>query len=200
MRAKAGLRRSRPTCCAVMLGLGTTNGDKEESPSTPFRVLPNFVPEEKRRPKTFVLRDITEYPNAALIEDAFEVYAMAWEEFMDWFRRTVDRNVQGIPFEFDRRQWMSSVRKWCSRAVEADENAKAEFFRMYGQGLQERDAWGRENVSVDTRVEDEWDNIYMECSDCDTYDGQEIIDCAIRGSWSCTYEEDEAALVDFSPR
>ena len=50
---------------------------------------------------------------------------MAWAEFSDWLRRTVERNVNGAKFEFDVRQWSSSIRKWCIRAVEMDVQAKA---------------------------------------------------------------------------
>lgn len=50
---------------------------------------------------------------------------MAWEEFSDFLRRTIERNVSGAQFEFDIRQWSSSIRKWCSRAVEMDVQAKA---------------------------------------------------------------------------
>lgn len=52
-----------------------------------------------------------------------------------------------------------------------------DFFRLYEQGMQERDAWGNQAGTVDARVEDEWDNIYVECQDCysgssDTYAGE----------------------------
>lgn len=50
---------------------------------------------------------------------------MAWAEFSDWLRRTVERNVDGAQFEFDIRQWNSSIRKWWFRAVEMDVQAKA---------------------------------------------------------------------------
>lgn len=50
---------------------------------------------------------------------------MAWEEFSDFLRRTVERNVNGAQFDFDTRQWSSSIRKWWSRAVEMDVQAKA---------------------------------------------------------------------------
>lgn len=50
---------------------------------------------------------------------------MAWEEFSDFLRRTVERNVNGPQFQFDIRQWSSSIRKWWSRAVEMDVQAKA---------------------------------------------------------------------------
>lgn len=32
--------------------------------------------------------------------------------------------------------------------------------------MQERDNWGNQAVKVDARVEDEWDNIYVDCQDC----------------------------------
>lgn len=51
--------------------------------------------------------------------------AMAWEEFSDFVRRTVERNLNGAQFDFDTRQWSSSIRKWWSRAVEMDVQAKA---------------------------------------------------------------------------
>lgn len=51
--------------------------------------------------------------------------AMAWAEFSDWLRRTVERNVDDGPFEFDTRQWFGSIRKWWSRIVEMDVQAKA---------------------------------------------------------------------------
>lgn len=35
--------------------------------------------------------------------------------------------------------------------------------------MHDRDAWGNQAVKVDARVEDEWDNIYVECQDC--FDG-----------------------------
>lgn len=50
---------------------------------------------------------------------------MAWEEFSDFLRRTIERNVNGAQFDFDTRQWSSSIRKWWSRAVEMDVQAKA---------------------------------------------------------------------------
>lgn len=50
---------------------------------------------------------------------------MAWAEFSDWLRRTIGRNVEGAQFDFDTRQWSSSIRKWSTRAVEMDVQAKA---------------------------------------------------------------------------
>lgn len=50
--------------------------------------------------------------------------ALVWAEFTDWSRRTVSRNVAGVPFQFDIRQWCSSARKWWLRMVEMDLQAK----------------------------------------------------------------------------
>lgn len=60
-----------------------------------------------------------------VMPDNTSVTAMAWAEFSDFLRRTVERNVNGAQFEFDIRQWSSSIRKWWSRAVEMDVQAKA---------------------------------------------------------------------------
>lgn len=64
-------------------------------------------------------------PPRDLSGDIFFCSAMAWAEFSDWLRRTVGRNVEGVQFEFDTRQWSSSIRKWSTRAVEMDVQAKA---------------------------------------------------------------------------
>ncbi|CAM9282568.1 unnamed protein product [Discosporangium mesarthrocarpum] len=208
-RACVSERMVRPRCHAVAMGLHVVKGNRgergrsheEEEPSAPFRVVPNFVSEERRRPKTAVFRDINNYRNSVLMEHSLEMGAMAWAEFTDFLRRTIHRNVQGSPFEFDRRQWRSSILKWWSRAIEADEQAKLEFYRLYGQGLQERDASERETVSVDEGVEDEWESIYVECNECNgnnDHGEQEILDCAIKGSWSCTYEEDQKTAISSS--
>lgn len=42
-----------------------------------------------------------------------------------------------------------------------------ELFRIYTQGLLERDSWESQAAQVDAHVEDEWDNIYVEYSDCE---------------------------------
>lgn len=41
-----------------------------------------------------------------------------------------------------------------------------DFLRIYQRGLLEPGAWGSQAVNVDARVEDEWNNIYVECQDC----------------------------------
>jgi hypothetical protein len=89
--------------------------------------------------------------------------AMACDEFKDWTTRTVDRNLQGTKYEFDRRQWSTSVRKWWIRSLEADEAARLEFAKMYGKGfLPERTLEETESGSVSFVAEEDWDNIYCE--------------------------------------
>lgn len=64
--------------------------------------------------------------NVTLITHTYVLFAaMAWEEFSDFLRRTIERNINGPQFDFDTRQWSSSIRKWCNRAVEMDVQAKA---------------------------------------------------------------------------
>eukprot|EP00752_Nemacystus_decipiens_P004276 g3905.t1 len=99
---------------------------------------------------------------------------MAWEEFSDFVRRTIERNVNGAQFEFDIRQWSSSIRKWCTRAVEMDVQAKADLFRLYDNSVGQRDAWGSQASKVDARVEDEWDSIYVDCQDSADVDFQDL--------------------------
>eukprot|EP00903_Cladosiphon_okamuranus_P018228 g16767.t1 len=129
----------------------------------PLRITPNFQPQEKRRPKTDVHRDVAY--GAFLTEKSFDIPSMAWEEFSDFLRRTIERNVNGAQFEFDIRQWSSSIRKWCSRAVEMDVQAKADLFRLYESSVGQRDAWGNQASKVDSTVEDEWDSIYVDCQE-----------------------------------
>ncbi|CAM9293221.1 unnamed protein product [Ectocarpus sp. 4 AP-2014] len=146
----------------------------------PLRITPNFHPQEKRRPKTFVDKDITY--GAFLTEESFDIAAMAWEEFSDFVRRTVERNLNGAQFDFDTRQWSSSIRKWWSRAVEMDVQAKADLFRLYDSSVGQRDAWGNQALKVDARVEDEWDSIYVDCQDGADVDFQDwSFDSSISG-------------------
>ncbi|CAM9503137.1 unnamed protein product [Ectocarpus fasciculatus] len=146
----------------------------------PLRITPNFQPQEKRRPKTFVDQDMTY--GAFLTEESFDIAAMAWEEFSDFFRRTVERNLNGAQFDFDTRQWSSSIRKWWSRAVEMDVQAKADLFRLYDSSVGQRDAWGNQALKVDARVEDEWDSIYVDCQDNADVDFQDwSFDSSISG-------------------
>ncbi|CAN0009772.1 unnamed protein product, partial [Hapterophycus canaliculatus] len=129
----------------------------------PLRITPNFQPRDERRPNADMDRDIAY--GAFLTEEGLDIAAMAWEEFSDFIRRTVERNVNGPQFQFDIRQWSSSIRKWWSRAVEMDVQAKADLLRLYYSSVGQRDAWGNQAAKVDARVEDEWDSIYVDCQD-----------------------------------
>ncbi|CBJ33765.1 expressed unknown protein [Ectocarpus siliculosus] len=146
----------------------------------PLRITPNFQPQEKRRPKFNVDKDVTY--GAFLTEESFDIAAMAWEEFSDFLRRTVERNLNGAQFDFDTRQWSSSIRKWWSRAVEMDVQAKADLFRLYDSSVGQRDARGNQALKVDARVEDEWDSIYVDCQDVADVDFQDwSFDSSISG-------------------
>lgn len=158
-----------------------------QAPARP-RIFPNIAPSQ-----TLEIRDTKSYgvsmehpPRDIHLEP---IVAMACAEFKDWSQRTVSRNVQGLAFEFDKRQWQTSVAKWWARAVEADDKARAEFAELALKISEESDPNGS------YVREGEWDNIYFDCGagDCDlvlapAYVGV-VDDCSIRGQWEYTYNE-----------
>ncbi|CAM9994363.1 unnamed protein product [Phaeothamnion confervicola] len=125
-------------------------------------------------PDGFVDRDFESYPYALApsMDNGLEIAAMAGAEFSDWLRRTVDRNVNGIRYTFDRQQWKNGFQKWWARLLEADEHARMDFARLYprmegmnragigGGGV----AGGGAGIGHHARpVEEDWGHIYLEC-------------------------------------
>jgi hypothetical protein len=93
---------------------------------------------------TLQLRDQSSYANAMHADKPHlhikPIVDMACEEFKHFFARCSERNAAGISYQFDMRQWSTSIGKWWSRALEADETARLEFARLYARMLGARRA------------------------------------------------------------
>jgi hypothetical protein len=143
-----------------------------------LRIVPNLpaadAPQRSRVPPgvhTLQLRDQSSYANAMHVDELNlhiePIVAMACEEFKDFFARCIERNAAGISYQFDMRQWSTSIGKWWSRALEADEAARLEFARLYARMLGARRA-ARSSFGVAAEgsfeAEEDWEHIYFECA------------------------------------
>jgi hypothetical protein len=201
-----------------------------------LRIVPNLppaaAPQRSRVPPgvhTLQLRDQSSYANAMHVDKLNlhiePIVAMACEEFKDFFARCIERNAAGISYQFDMRQWSTSIGKWWSRALEADEAARLEFARLYARMLGARRA-ARSTFGVAAEgsfeAEEDWEHIYFECAAAATdvavleelasgsrpltvpiSGGSGVVqtfdDCGFNGRWQHLYDDDGHQFVDYEP-
>jgi hypothetical protein len=183
-----------------------------------------FANLHSRKTRELHPREWSTYQNAAEV-DKFNLHiqpilSLAFAEFKDWIERTIARNVYGNSFEFDRRQWQSSVAKWWARAIEADEQARLEFARQYFKILRinniDDPKFNSDVSNFDT--DEDWDLIYFDCESLSTQSSlldsnsdmmrvatipvhiEEVVDCAVHGKWHVKYDESGAQIADYQPQ
>ncbi|KAG5186627.1 hypothetical protein JKP88DRAFT_353937 [Tribonema minus] len=199
-------------------GAAHRHHNEKQAVLPPLRIMANLSPRSSGGPRgmrNMQEREFSTYQNAATVDRLnlhFEpMAAMACAEFKDWVARTLARNLEGHAFEFDTRQWQTSVAKWWGRALEADETARLEFARQYlrlgggggggrgGAAGGRRGAPGGRGRGAAGGGQGGEGGAGARLAAVPVYT-EEIEDCAVNGRWQVTYGDDGAQVVDYVPR